>query len=72
MEIAIKSELKCIEIYFSNLDMKLLNSAFWAVELWYHMGEILVSIFPFLPPCWTFHTPWLFSQALKLASQTSG
>ena len=38
MEIAIKSELKCIEIYFSNLDIKLLNRAFWAVELWYHMG----------------------------------
>ena len=72
MEIAIKSELKCIEIYFSNLDIKLLNRAFWAVELWYHIGEIFVSIFPFLPPCWTSNTPWLFSQAIQLASQTSG
>ena len=69
MEIAIKSELKCIEIYFSNLDIKLLNRAFWAVQLWYHIGEILVSIFLFLPPS---HTPWLASQALQLASKTSG
>ena len=31
--------------------------------------EILVSIFLFLPPS---HTPWLASQALQLASKTSG
>ena len=50
MEIAIKSELKCIEIYFSKLDIKLLNRAFWAVELWYHMGGDIILHFSIPAP----------------------
>ena len=71
---SIRSEFKCIEIYFCNFDLKLRNRTFWVSFLFIpsHLLDLPHLLAGLPDPPDDSLTLWLASQALQLASQTSG